>query len=180
MFTKRAPCYFSFLILCLLNLSVEGTPSQNVTFSPSNLPQFKDYPIQEIYKGKAASLQLDSPEVRRFRTVLRRALKEGVNFAGHYCVVSIGCGASCQTQWIVDIKTGKALPHQFSTQFNVAYQADSNLLVLNPLKNMKDMEKNAPEVLSKWNVKTTYIVLEKGVPKTIYEEESRKLLNASE
>lgn len=51
-------------------------------------PQFKDYPVSELFIGKPAPVNLDShPGARRFRTVLREAAKRGPNFAGHLTVV---------------------------------------------------------------------------------------------
>jgi len=46
-------------------------------------------------------------EAKRYRTVLREGAAGGPNFAGHYAVVSWGCGASCNDMAIVDTRSGK-------------------------------------------------------------------------
>jgi hypothetical protein len=46
---------------------------------------------------------------RRYRTVLRNGIKSGANFAGHYAVVNWGCGTSCSSFAVVNLKTGKVI-----------------------------------------------------------------------
>lgn len=70
-------------------------------------PQFGDYPVKEIYKGRAARVRLDSSKARMFRTRLREDSRSGPNFAGHYTVVIWGCGTGCAQMGVVDAKTGK-------------------------------------------------------------------------
>jgi hypothetical protein len=46
---------------------------------------------------------------RIFRTLLRQQLREeGVNFAGHYTLASVGCGTGCSITAIIDARTGRA------------------------------------------------------------------------
>jgi hypothetical protein len=42
----------------------------------------------------------------RFRTALSRAAAGGPNFAGHFTVVTWGCGTACQVTAVVDAVTG--------------------------------------------------------------------------
>jgi hypothetical protein len=42
-----------------------------------------------------------------FRTVLREGVREGANFAGHYALVSFGCGTACMISAIVDVRNGR-------------------------------------------------------------------------
>lgn len=41
-----------------------------------------------------------------FRTNLRNAEKDGINFAGHYILTDWGCGTDCAEVAIIDAKTG--------------------------------------------------------------------------
>jgi hypothetical protein len=77
-------------------------------------PHFSNYPAP-IWRGKVASLRLTShPYARKFRTNLRRQLRGGVNFAGHYTVASAGCGTGCSVTAIIDAQTGSAyFPSEF-------------------------------------------------------------------
>ena len=42
-----------------------------------------------------------------FRTNLRNAAKEGVNFAGHYILTTWGCGTNCTQSAIIDARNGR-------------------------------------------------------------------------
>jgi hypothetical protein len=72
---------------------------------PADAPRFKDYAVP-VYTGKAAR-----PAVRAdkrswlFRSELREAAVEGVNFAGHYRLTSWGCGTACFQWAIIDVKS---------------------------------------------------------------------------
>jgi hypothetical protein len=73
---------------------------------PRPVPRFEDYPAP-IYKGKLAPVSLSTRRAKVFRTVLREAAREGVNFAGHYALVSFGCGTACTISAIVDVRNGR-------------------------------------------------------------------------
>ncbi|CAN5356268.1 hypothetical protein BH20GEM2_BH20GEM2_11830 [soil metagenome] len=95
-------------------------------------PSFEDYPVEEIYRGEPAPVDLDShPDARQFRTALSRGAAEGPNFAGHYTVVTWGCGTMCQQLRIVDARTGRVYEGPIS-MLGVEYRLDSRLLVINP------------------------------------------------
>lgn len=44
---------------------------------------------------------------RMYRTNLRNAAKEGVNFAGHFVLTGWGCGTNCSVLAIIDARNGK-------------------------------------------------------------------------
>ena len=79
-------------------------------------PSFESYPAV-VWRGKVAPLNLRShPLARKFRTVIREQLQtEGVNFAGHYTLASVGCGTGCSITAVVDARTGQAF---FPNQLN--------------------------------------------------------------
>jgi len=80
---------------------------------------------------------------RLFRTVLREGAKQPPNFAGHYTIIEIGCGAGTRCPAILDAETGKVFfppelkvaealmmdtgPGDFET---LNYRLDSRLLVV--------------------------------------------------
>jgi len=71
------------------------------------LPDFQDYKVTHIYRGKPATHVLNTPEDREYRTRIRRGAAEGANFAGHYAVVILGCGTQCSSFLIVDVQNGR-------------------------------------------------------------------------
>ncbi|MBC8031983.1 MAG: hypothetical protein H7Z16_18010 [Pyrinomonadaceae bacterium] len=78
-------------------------------------PAFDDFRVA-VWRGRVAALNLNShPLARKFRTASREQIKEeGVNFAGHYTLVSVGCGTGCSISGMVDSRTGKAyFPKEF-------------------------------------------------------------------
>jgi hypothetical protein len=74
--------------------------------SDSRRPTFRDFVVQQIYKGKPAPPILNKDE-RLFRTAILRGAKKPVEFAGHYTVPICGCGMSCISFSVVDSITGK-------------------------------------------------------------------------
>ncbi|NJO17300.1 MAG: hypothetical protein HC877_16615 [Thioploca sp.] len=91
----------------------EQCPSE--TIEPSiMLPRFEDFPAVERYTGPIAAPKLKShPKAWEYRTRLREAAADGVNFAGRYILASWGCGSSCRDSWIIDAKTGKVYSNPF-------------------------------------------------------------------
>jgi len=69
-------------------------------------PKFEDYAVKEQYKGKVAQPVLRTKSDREFRTRLREGAKEKVNFAGHYVLITWGCGGGCVMGAALDAKTG--------------------------------------------------------------------------
>lgn len=111
-------------------------------------PQFGDYPVKEIYKGRVARVRLDNRKARMFRTRLREDSRSGPNFAGHYTVVIWGCGTGCAQMGVVDAKTGRVyfppvewmdIPDMEDEQSRGRFfRLDSRLLVIT--KSNYDME----------------------------------------
>jgi len=96
-------------------------------------PSFEEYPITEVFEGEPASVDLTShPKGNMFRTALRLGTKEGPNFAGHYTVVTWGCGSPCQEIAVVDANTGDVYFSPFVSSTGSEYRLDSNLIIVNP------------------------------------------------
>jgi hypothetical protein len=70
-------------------------------------PSFSDYRVKaQRITAKQPNLA-SNKNARMYRTNLRNAAKEGVNFAGHYVLAWWGCGTSCIEAAIIDARTGK-------------------------------------------------------------------------
>jgi hypothetical protein len=104
-------------------------------------PTFEQYPAVVSSITVPAKVRLEShPKARTYRTVLRGGAKEGPNFAGHYTIVTWGCGTACQEVGIVDAKNGEVFfPRQLQPNAYQAvtdetppfqYRLDSKLLVV--------------------------------------------------
>ncbi|MFZ2266825.1 MAG: hypothetical protein WAV95_04525 [Azonexus sp.] len=75
---------------------------------PAHPPRFEQYPVREIHAGPLARPDVRSlARSRIFRTMIRQGARSGVNFAGHYSIVSWGCGTGCRGLAVVDAVSGK-------------------------------------------------------------------------
>lgn len=75
---------------------------------PATAPRFSDFPAEGAFHGKSAPADLKGGgATREFRTRLREGAAAGPNFAGHYTVVSWGCGGGCGDWAIIDAQSGK-------------------------------------------------------------------------
>lgn len=125
-------------------------------FAQSKTPVFSQYRAK-VDKTKNVSVNLKShKEANRFRTNLRNAVKEGVNFAGHFILTTWGCGTNCSVGAIIDARDGKVFfPNELegagygycelpddNEQF--VYNANSRLLVLSGFKGGDLNIENAP------------------------------------
>ncbi len=133
---KRIAC-----IMALAQLTAIGAArSLNKPF-----PQFQDYPVREKFSGKPAAPKLTSKRARLFRTNIRTQTAEGANFAGHYRIVTWGCGAGCAQFAVVDVKTGDVyFPPSVETvmvlleqeENPLQFRLDSRLLIITGNKQM--------------------------------------------
>ena len=128
----------------------------SVGFTQSATPAFTQYAVK-VAQIKNVKVNLKSHrDANRFRTNLRNAAKEGVNFAGHYILTTWGCGTNCSQSAIIDARNGRVFfPDQLAgTGFGfcefpddiepIVYRADSRLLVLNGFKGGDLNMENAP------------------------------------
>ena len=104
-------------------------------------PSFNQYRVS-LYKGSKASLKIKGNDLaERYKTTIsniyysKKAVKNwqatGLNFGGHYCFVSWGCGSPCQESAIVDLKTG--LVYQGPTaSLGYKFNRLSRLVIINP------------------------------------------------
>ncbi len=93
--------FIGSLASCFLMLSLAN--------AQSDVPQFTDYRVTSAYIGKPAPVILNSRDKKMFRTRLREAAKERPNFAGDYVLTTWGCGTSCITGAVVNLRTGRVV-----------------------------------------------------------------------
>jgi len=119
---------------------------------------FRNYPVQEIYKGKPAPANPASPRARKFKTRIKLGAKEGPNFAGHYTIVLWGCGSDCSGVAIVDAKTGQVFvdPELLAISAKVSqdspkiqFRLNSSLLIIEGDR-VYGAKPTGPAVTGKW------------------------------
>jgi hypothetical protein len=78
--------------------------------SDAKAPAFGEYPTAAEKVAPARKLNLKSnPIATTYRTVLRREMAEGPNYAGHYRLAFWGCGASCAMFAVINLRTGSVI-----------------------------------------------------------------------
>lgn len=90
------------LSICFVMLTLSARVS-----AQDRLPRFEDYHVREVFNGKYAAPRINFPKAREYRTALKEYGKGPPDFAGHYRVVDIGCGADCVFIFVVDVVTGR-------------------------------------------------------------------------
>lgn len=77
--------------------------------SKSNKPLPGQYPVKGRYLGKTKlpDFKARDREFNSFRTRIRNGMRAGPNFAGHYSVIQIGCGAGCSFAIVSDNNSGR-------------------------------------------------------------------------
>lgn len=89
------------------------------------------YDVGDMYRGRLAPLDENShSDARTYRTAISNALQDGVNFAGKYTVVTVGCGTSCQLHLVVDRESGKVLD-KLQGSAGASFAPGSRLFILN-------------------------------------------------
>jgi len=80
----------------------------------ADAPKFRDYPVTHVFNGKAAKLRLTGENKQYYSAYFEDAAAKGVTFAGHYAVVTRGCGSTCVVADILDLQTGRTFKVPFS------------------------------------------------------------------
>jgi hypothetical protein len=150
----RSPTPFAHLVLLIALIACSGessaenrddtlmradtTPPKAVAApAPSSRDTlfFEDFPAADSsVKIRPAPVLLESaPYGQMYRTKLREGAARGPNFAGHYSVVTWGCGSSCQILAVVDARTGKLSSETLLLAQRARYQRSSTLLLADPV-----------------------------------------------
>jgi len=94
--------------------------ADTMTVAQEKLPAFDDYPVDNQFEGKPALPHIVTKEASLYRTAIKEQAANGPNFAGHYTIIEIGCGAACAQFAVVDARTGDVL----FQPFNLVYGAE--------------------------------------------------------
>ena len=70
------------------------------------LSTFEQFAETETFAGKPAPPLLKTTAQQSFETEIREGAAMGPNFAGHYTIVTWGCGSSCVSAVVVNANTG--------------------------------------------------------------------------
>lgn len=121
---------FSIMVLCSASVFGQKTPT------------FSQYP-SAVQRATAKKINFAShPKAKTFRTNLKNALSEGVNFAGKFIVTNWGCGTGCSYGAVIDGKTGNMFfPSQLAgttpgdgdldDKDHLEFRKNSRLLIVN-------------------------------------------------
>lgn len=135
------------------------------SYGSQKVPDFSHHKIKEkdVMKGAPKPVDLSShKDAKTYHTRLKEGAKAGPNFAGHYTVVSFGCGTQCQDNWVIDEKTGKIID-RFESVIGTKYELNSSLLIINPPdEKVKKAYEDHPEQPILGDMETTYQVLKNG------------------
>lgn len=116
------------------DVSAVAAPAQSTSTAGNPSPKYADFPAAR-YMGITAPLQLLTPDDRAFRTRLRAAALQQINFAGEYVLTTWGCGTSCVTGAAINLRTGVVAHMPFTVCCwkgdgdNLTFKTDSRLLV---------------------------------------------------
>lgn len=95
---------------------------------------FSDFPPERYYSGASVLPDFNGKDKKyiNYSTRIRDGVLNGVNFAGRFAVVEIGCGTSCRFAYIVDVSSGKVFSFPYGGeeqyQLGLIYSTDSRLM----------------------------------------------------
>lgn len=146
------------------------------------VPSFSNYKVKvEKITPKHPDLA-SHKDARMFRTNLRNAVKDGINFAGHFVLANWGCGTNCSESAIVDATTGRVFfpsvlqgigigfcDIDYGKTDGLEYKPDSRLLILSGFKGGDLNNENSPCGIyyMEWtgtNFKTVKFIQKKRTP----------------
>ncbi len=119
------PSYRSWLAASLALATLAGAAAR--------AERYEAYAVK-VYDGPLARPDFSGSgrKHRLFRTVIREGASGGVNFAGHYALVGIGCGAGCRLVVLVDVRSGRISSFPLSGEkyfeLQLKYRRDSRLV----------------------------------------------------
>jgi len=138
----------------------------------------------DVSRSKPVPPDVSEGVAHTYRTVIREGAKLGPNFAGHYTIIEIGCGAATSCVAIADAITGHVyLPSNLRSatallwdtgQFDLkrlTYRPDSRLLIVAGEPN--ENENRAGLSYYRWN--GSQLILMRFVPATVLCKRSTKL-----
>jgi hypothetical protein len=80
-----------------------------VASAASETPRFENFAVAEEKIVRSVTPRLDDPTTRQYAAVLCEGARHKPNFAGHFVLVSWGCGASCIMSAAINLKNGSVI-----------------------------------------------------------------------
>ena len=137
--TRTALTLAAQTICFVLCASLSHAKSPTPGFTQGVIPVFEDYAVAVVATPTTPKPVLNSARAREFRSAIRRAAREEVNFAGHYRLAIWGCGSDCWGFAIVNKINGKVYTQpgvdhvggvMGSMDVLVDFRKDSRLIIL--------------------------------------------------
>lgn len=104
-----------FFTLCLMFLGFAGSPAQSFE---TVLPDFSG----------------DQAKFSFLRTRITEAMLQGPDFAGHYTVITVGCGTQCTIGFVADNNTGEVIDFPYGgeehSQMHLEYGLDTDSILV--------------------------------------------------
>ncbi len=99
-------------------------------------PNFQSHKAT-LYKGALSTIK--DYEHNQFRSFSKAEIeqiyqKQKVNFGGHYSLIQYSCSGPCTNFRMIDCRNGKIYEGLDGCGGNFSYQANSNLIIINPMK----------------------------------------------
>ncbi|MDO6692645.1 hypothetical protein Q4574_05090 [Aliiglaciecola sp. 3_MG-2023] len=121
-----------FLIHCVVYLSVCLSFSvygqEALTFEQFKVPEVADSPLKKVdFNSHPDGVFVE----QKWQWMKASVVGQQANFAGHFYILSTGCGTGCQFNVVVQVETGKIMD-TLTSGLGLCYQADSDLLIMNP------------------------------------------------
>ncbi|WKD85308.1 hypothetical protein KCTC32516_00648 [Polaribacter huanghezhanensis] len=96
-------------------------------FNPLNFTNYK----RKIYEGEQKFPIIPKKSyLNNYKDRIIEQCKAGINFSGHYTIVTFGCGTECQQNLIINRKTGK-IDGEFVTSMGSDFKKNSSLIIEN-------------------------------------------------
>ena len=136
-YASLAACLTAILFTQSPAALAAGTPEKQCP-SGAN-PAFSDYAVPARTIAKRPKLKTNNEFSHMFVTRLSNGLEgNDIDFAGHYIVVTIGCGNGCLYGGYIDAESGQARELPFSVsppglyreEDPIEHRADSRLLIV--------------------------------------------------
>lgn len=153
----RMPVALALSLVTIFALGAAAPPQRFLKPCPAPFDRllsesvFRGYPVSVVQSAKKpVSPDVRHGKARLYRNAIREGSKQGPNFANHFTVVTIGCGAATACLAIVDARTGQVyFPPELSSaeallvdtgNFDVRpfnYRRESRLLIVVGSPNQK-------------------------------------------
>ncbi|MEP6847391.1 MAG: hypothetical protein ABI999_00950 [Acidobacteriota bacterium] len=122
-----------------------------VIIAQRGTPTFAAHSVK-VERIPSIKVDLSTKDARMFRTNLRNAAEDGVNFAGHFVLTSWGCGTNCNDAAIIDARNGKVFFPKELAGFGVGFEmwlGDDEPLDFKPGSNLLILKGYSPNELNK-------------------------------